>query len=470
MAHIVLIQAPYRDLYGPIKKAAGYYFPLGLGYIAAVLRRQGHRVGLYEPEAQKMSFQDISRVFATERPDVIGIGSATPNFFNAIELAKSAKSVGATVVLGGIHASVMPHYIAENYSDYFDYVVVGEGEDTMLDLVAHLENGRDPAAVPGVFLKQNNEVVSTPSRARITDLDALPFPARDLLPMELFPPNLHNSRYKKSFTILTSRGCPYKCSFCASHNTMGSKYRYHSPEYVLEEMEYLVKQYGAQQLLITDDTFTLNTNRLVNICEGMIRRKLNLKWFCFSQASRLNAELLELMQRAGCYNIGFGIESAIPRIQKLIGKPVSLSHCLELVKITEKLGIKSQAFFVFGHEENLAEIRATIDYANHLNATLVFHNMLVPYPGTKDFERFFSDIPLEEIDWKNFVAIGEKSVLGRSRFNFEKIIYEAYREFYARPTQLWRMAKQIKTWFELKNYFLGGMGLLSQMLVWKNQS
>src|SRR3989339_793111 len=473
MLNVLLISAPYVDLYGPIKSAAGRYFPLGLGYIASFLKKNGYSVSLYEPEAQKLNIEEISKIFAEKKPDIVGIGSATPNFYNAVELAKLAKKTcNCKVILGGIHASAIPEFIIEKYHTCFDYLVVGEGEYTMLELLKCLENKQMPDSVPGLCFWHENKVNLTPCRPFIMDLDSLPYPARDMIPQELFYPNLHNARYSKCFTILTSRGCPFNCSFCASGLTLGKKYRVNSAEYVLGEMSMLKEQYGARQLLITNDTFTINKNRLLEICEGMIKKKLNLEWFCFSQITAVDEETLKLMKRAGCYNIGFGIESASPRILKIMGKPYSPQQCKTVIDAANRLGMKTQAFFVFGEpEETIEEINSTVNFAIDINPTLSFFNMLVPYPGTKDFQYFFKDIPLDQIDWKNFVAIGTKSVINKnSNLDLEKIVFNANLKFYMRPRQLLHIISKIKTFHELYSYIKGGLGLLAQMITWKTET
>lgn len=475
MIRVLLISPPYIDLYGGIKSAAGLYFPLGLGYLASFLRQHGVEVSLYEPEAQRLNGDAIRGIFAREQPDVIGITSATPNFHNAIELAKTAKAVcGAKIVLGGIHASALPSFIAQRYRDYFDYVVVGEGEQTLLELVQHVQEREVPLGVSGLCFWHERRVVQTPPRPLIQNLDALPFPARDLIPQQLFHPNAHNTRYERCVAILTSRGCPFSCSFCASGLTMGKKYRIHSAEYVLEEMTLLKQKFGAQQLLITDDTFTIDKERLVAVCEGMIRRKLNLKWFCFSQVTAVDEHVLPLMRRAGCYNIGFGVESGSSRVLKLMGKSISLERCARAIALSNAQGLKTQAFFVFGTPgETTEEMEVTIDFALRLNPTLAFFNMLVPFPGTTDFQRLFGDVPLEEIDWQHFVAIGERSVINQfsgQKVTLEEMVRRANHRFYFRPRQLLHIARRIRTLREFTAYANGGFGLLAQMTAWGQRS
>lgn len=475
MAKVILISPPYVDMYGPIKSAAGRYFPLGIGYIAAVLRRAGHAVQLYEPEAQGMTFDSVRELFTREAPDIVGITSATPNFPQAVKLARIVKETrGCPVVLGGIHASALPEYILTQYADCFDFIVIGEGEQTMLELVDALSAGRPTSEIAGLWHAAGGAVHPTAPRKAIEELDALPHPARDLIPQELFAPNAHNARHRRCLTLLTSRGCPFTCSFCASHLTMGRRYRMHSAEYVLEEMQELKDRYGAQQLLITDDTFTINRDRLAAVCEGMIARKLQLDWFCFSQISAVNDEMLELMKRAGCYNIGFGVESASPRILKKMGKPVDLDRCRRVFDRARRLGLKTQAFFVLGtpgeDHETPEEIEQTIKFALELNPTLAFFNMYVPYPGTRDFNMLFQPADLDSMDWSEFVAIGTHSVLrGKSipAEQLEDALHRAHRQFYGRPSQWLHMLSRIGTVHELWQYAKGGAGLLAQIGAWR---
>ncbi|MBD3271644.1 MAG: radical SAM protein, partial [Elusimicrobia bacterium] len=460
MYKILLISAPYIDHYGPIKMAAGRYFPLGLGYIAAILKRQKYEVIMCEPEAQCMSFAKIEQFIHDLQPDVIGISSATPNFKNAVCIARIAKRVSnAHVVYGGVHASAVPNVILENHRDCIDYIVIGEGEFVMLELVRHLEQRIDPFEVPGLVFIKDGSVVRTKSSVMINNLDILPLPARELLPQSLFRPNMHNIRYKQCATILTSRGCPFNCSFCASHLTMGKKYRVHSSEYVLEEMLYLKNQFNLRQLIINDDTFSLDKKRLINICEGMIRKKLNIEWFCFSQVSTMEKDILRLMRKAGCYNIGFGIESASSKTLSSMGKKRPLEKCEQVIAQANKMGMKTQTFFIFGKpEETEKDIENTISLAIRLESTLAFFNMLVPYPGTLDFQSIFSGIPLASIDWHNFVAIGKNSVVShanKNKINLEKALYSANKRFYGRFKQIIHILSRIKTFEEFKAYCKG---------------
>ena len=472
MAKILLLSPPYIDLYGSLRKAAGRYFPLGIGYIASYLRKYGnHTVRMYEPEAQKLSYDDIAGIVREYSPDIVGITSSTPNFSRAIDLAKICRTNSkAKIVLGGVHVSALPEFVMDEYSTVIDNVVVGEGEETILQLVNAYQNNESMGSVPGVVYQDHNSVRRNTVRPFIEDLDSIPFPARDLIPQDLFAPNMHNARYRKCFAILTSRGCPFQCSFCAARIVSGRKYRMHSAEYVLEEMQMLKKDYGARQLIITDDTLTCNRERLEQICKGMIDRKMNLAWFCFSQVTTVDKELLSLMKKAGCYSIGFGLESSSEETLKRLGKSIRPAQAKETIKVANKIGIKTQAFYILGLPgENKEQMKDTIRFSKEVNARLAFYNMLVPYPGTKEFDLFYASASLKDINWEKFVAIGEDCVVTNSGVpakQVEQLIADANLQYYLHPARLFNLLLHIRSSYELSNYLHGGISLFRQILRW----
>jgi radical SAM superfamily enzyme YgiQ (UPF0313 family) len=339
----------------------------------------------------------------------------------------------------------------------------------MLELCDALENNMPVDLIKGIVFHKNGALVCNEPRPFIADLDGIPFPARDLIPQHLFYLNLHNARYRRCFSVMTSRGCPFNCSFCAARIVSGTKYRMHSPEYVLDEMKMLVKDYRAQQLIITDDTFTLDYSRLEKICNGIIKARLGLKWFCFAQVNTVNRDILKLMKKAGCYSIGFGVESADKQMLKQIGKAIDPDIARNAVAMANAIGLKTQAFYVLGmHNETAAQIRATIAFAKKVNSTLAFFNMLVPYPGTRDFNYFFSYQDLDKIDWSKFVAVGEHCVLNKSDFakDMSKIMAIAYATYYANPVRLLNLARHIRSLYEFRNYINAGLGLMRQIGIW----
>lgn len=460
---VALVNAPFIDLYGPIKVAAGRYFPLGLGYIASTLRNDKHEIIIIDPEAEGISYEETRKRLRDFKPEIVGISSATPNFGRALKIARMAKEEGVPlVVLGGTHASSMPELIMQNYTD-IDAVVVGEGERTMQELCS----GKTFPDIKGIVYRQNGKICMTPPRPVIDDVDTLPFPARELVNIDWYRPNTYVDRGKRSATLITSRGCPSQCVFCASHTTLGKKFRAHSAGYVLQEIEYLIKQYGTEHFIFNDDTFTMNKRRVEEICNMILSKNLRIEWYCFARVNTVDRELLSLMKRAGCSSVGLGIESGDEQILKDLKKGIMPEMSVETLRLCNELGIKTFAFFIFGCPGETTEtIKKTIQFAKRIKPTLAFFNMLVPYPGTEIFNKAYTDLRMIE-SWDDFVAIGVNPVVGSAGISREELqmwVSKANLSFYLRPSQLWAILKQIKSWRELKVNILGGYGLLMQIL------
>jgi len=465
---VILVNSPYLDLYGPIKISAGRYFPLGIGYLAAALKRQGHEVAFLDPEVQGLGAGDIEKMFLSQRPDIVGISCATPNFGQALKIASMAKKAGsAKVILGGVHASSVPRWILEN-NPQIDIVAIGEGENTLVEICDRMDDGW--ASVKGIAYRDRSGVVVNEPRGYIADLDTLPFPARELIDLSLYRPHPYVNRAKRSATILTSRGCPNFCVFCASHVTMGYKFRYHSAEYVLDEMTYLHKELTVEHLVINDDTFTIDSQRVEKICNGIIKRNLKLDWYCFMRVNNVTKDLIRLMKRAGCSSVGFGVESADPVVLKGLKKGIDLEQCRNAFKIVNKERLKILAFFVFGCPGDSDQtIAKTIRFAKELKPTLAFFNMLIPYPGTEIFEKYYKDKIDDFGKLDNFVAIGpEASVepISFSKKEMLRYIFRANMSFYSRPQQLWRILSKIESWGEFNIHLKAGLGLVLQMGSW----
>jgi radical SAM superfamily enzyme YgiQ (UPF0313 family) len=247
----------------------------------------------------------------------------------------------------------------------------------------------------------------------------------------------------------------------------------HSADYVLDEMQMLKKDYDARQLIITDDTLTCNRERLEKICKGMIDRKLNLAWFCFSQVTTVDKELLSLMKKAGCYSIGFGLESSSQATLKRLGKSIRPEQAKETIKIANDIGIKTQAFYILGLPgESREEMVDTIQFSKKVNARLAFYNMLVPYPGTREFDLCYSSVSLKDIKWEKFVAIGEDCVVTNSQVSakeVEQLIADANLQYYLHPARLFNLVRHIRSSYELLNYLHGGLSLLRQILRWSDK-
>lgn len=467
--NICLINTPYIDIYGPIKVSAGRYFPLGLGYIAAVLRRDGHKVSLLDPEAEGISYPAIAKRIEQSNPDVIGISSATPNFAYAVKIAKIAKDLSIPTILGGTHASSLPEMILEKHRE-IDIIVIGEGEITVSRLCEAIEKGEDIKNIEGIAYRKKEKIIKTGLRKPIPNIDDLPFPARDLIDMSLYRPHSYIDTGEKSATMITSRGCPNRCIFCASHITMGKKFRAHSPEYVIREIRHLIEDYKVEHIVLNDDTFTLDPERVKKICKELISKRIKIEWSCLARTNTITYEILELMKKAGCNCVAFGVESGDPHILENLKKGATIEDSRKAFDIANKIGIKTLAFFIFGApDDNVATIKKTIRFAKELKPTLAFFNMMIPYPGTEIFEKDYQYL-IKLDDWHGFVAIGPSAPVGGgmlSKKQIQKLVFFANISFYFRLPQLFRIIKSIKTLKELAIYLRGGYGWLKQLIRWR---
>ncbi len=471
---ILLINTPYLSVYGKLNVGHNYTFPLGLGYIAAVLRQAGHTVFFLDPEPLGMGFEKIGKYIAEKKPSLIGLTTATPNFKCAVQIADLCRlhASQAQIVLGGIHASARKEKILENYTQ-FDVLVVGEGEVTILELCSAIESGGAFKDIAGIIYRnQNGEICITSPRPFLRNVDSLPMPARDLVDLNQYRLQVHLDIGVKSATLLTSRGCPFQCTFCASHLTMGRGFRPHSPAYVLKEIKTLVEQYGVKLISIVDDTFTVDKKRVRAICSLLLEHRIKVKWFCFARVDTIDKELLKLMKRAGCISLLFGVESADETVLQNIKKKIKPDQARRALAISNQLGFKTLASFMFGNPgDNKLTMKKTIDFAIEISPTIASFNRLVPYPGTEIYDKYFDAD--SEPDWGNFVPKGENIVISDhnlTKENLQNYTIEAFIRFYLRPGQILRILRNIRSFSELKVYTRGAYGLLRQILVWRCKS
>jgi radical SAM superfamily enzyme YgiQ (UPF0313 family) len=473
---VALLHAPYAETYGPLKSASGRYFPLGLGYIGAVLKGAGHEVLFLDPETRSMPPEAVKKALQEFGPQLAGVSCATPSFPGARKLAGLVREAvpGCPTIIGGVHASAFPKQVLEEAPE-FDMACSGEGEYLMLDLASALTDNRklttdNLSSITGLTWRNNGTIVQNPTRAWISDLDSIPLPAREMADPDLYRPHAHNRRGKRATTIISSRGCPYSCVFCASHVALGRQFRAHSPKYVADEIEFLSTKMGVDQLIFNDDTFTMDPKRVRGICEEILRRGLKVSWFCFARANTVNPELLALMKKAGCFSVGFGVETGDAEILKAIKKNETLEDLRKGVEWANEAGIKTQCFFVFGNPGETAEtVEKTIKFAIELKPTLAFFNMMVPYPGTEMFDQHYGKGPgASGYRWEDWVAVGPRATINIPGIpSLEKVVAEANRRFYFRPSQVWRYVRHAGSVLEVLQAVRGAVALGFQIVFWK---
>lgn len=375
--------------------------PLGLAYIAAFLKKHGYEVSILDPiildpKGRKegnwihigLDWDNIADKVSTYKPGMVGISSMyTSQKEAAHRLLNVVKDIDRNIVtvVGGAHPSAVPQEVLADRN--VDYVVVGEGELTMLQILQHLENHLSLGEIEGIGYRRNDEFVIKHRLNLIEDLDSLPFPAWDLLEMDRYARHKVRHPGNKSvpyFGVCTSRGCPMNCLFCSVRTIWGRHWRARSAKNVVDEIETLRKNYGIEMIEFVDDSLLVNKKRMDEICDEILRRKLNISWMGSVNIDHVQRDLLRKMRKSGCISIDFGIESGNQEIRdKIIRKPISVEHAKEVMKWCRDLNIWTNAFFIVGIPgENEKTFLETINFSKELNSDSASFFVSRLIPGT----------------------------------------------------------------------------------------
>ncbi len=443
---LVVPPSTIEERYGDFEEAGAVYPSMGLAYIAAVAEEAGHDVQVIDAEASEMNFHDITMAFEKFRPDIVGMQTFCANLPRCYKVAKIAKEMdsGTRVVLGGVQATLFPQ--DQFLNPDIDVVVRGEGEQTFVELLRAWSDNQDLNSIPGlVFRDESGEIRETPPRPILKSLDDLPFPALHLFPMDKY----HSSaqlRGNRTLHLLTSRGCPYNCSYCSGDLIFGRSFRFRSPEVVIRDIKRLVEDYQADSLQFYDETFSVNRDRVFQLCDAMDQAGLHLPWACFTRVDLVDAELLQRMKASGCYQIFFGVETGVPRLLKMIRKGTTLDQARNAFALTRKIGIETVASFMLTlPTETEAETWQSIDFGIELDPDYVYWLTFVPYPGNELAEiahqsgTIINDDPTTYNVFNEIVYVPE----GRSVDEIKRTVARAYRKFYLRPRYIIRQVGKL---------------------------
>ena len=448
---LFLIQTPYIADYGPMRSAAGTYFPLGLGYIAAHVRQHGHDVRLCDPNVEDHSVMALAAAVEQARPTLVGVSFMTPQFFKARDIIAAIKErcPDVPVAVGGAHPNVAPQKTLEEIPGA-DYAVFGEGEQTTVELLDLLDRNRgDRRQIAGLCWRDGDRIVVNSARAPLEDLDRLPFPARDIMDQSRYRAQSFLPYSNKAMAIITARGCPSRCVFCASGHGMRMPVRSRTIDNVMAEIDLLRSRYGIEYLLIKDDTFTLRGSRVREFCSAIKARHPGLRWHCMGRVNGAQEDLLAEMKAAGLNDIFFGIESGNDEILRRAGKGIRTAQARAAVETCDRLGIRTYGAFILGLPGDTREtMEQTIDFACSLPLTMAGFSILIPYPGTKAFADHYEPVGDGRIDYAEFVAStgvhcvkGYTGIDGATIAALPGLVAKAQRRFYMRPARILRLLK-----------------------------
>jgi radical SAM superfamily enzyme YgiQ (UPF0313 family) len=411
--------------------------PLGLGYLSSYLKSRGYEVKIIDALNLDLSNEGIVKLCRDY--DLIGITCLTDFYLATVDLSRRLKAMGKIVVLGNVHPSFLPEEsLRETQADY---AVIGEGEITLAELVEAIEKKVTPINISGVYyLGQSN---FTP-REFIANLDSLPFPDWEQMDPRTYQKAPHGALIKNFpvAPIITTRGCPYACKFCASPGFWKQKLRFRSPENVINEIEYLVKNFGVKEIHFEDDNLTFDRRHVTRICELIIERGIKISWATPNgvRADKVDEELLRLMKRAGCYYIVFGVESGNQEILNSIHKAETLADIERAVNLAHKLGIMTQGFFILGLPgETEQTIRNSVGFAKKIpldRAQFLIFDLL---PGSSlwtehkdEFKYDFHKESFHEPTWVPPTITAEK---------LKEWQPKAFREFFFRPGPIFSLIR-----------------------------
>jgi len=448
-----------------IEEERGFNPPLGLLYLAAYLQKHSnHTVKVIDCQAEELDYPQLKKEIKSFSPDVAGITAMTLTLIDVVKTVQLVKSIdnNIKVVLGGPHVHIFPTETINLPG--IDYLVLGEGEKPFYDLVNAIEKKKGISRLRGIVYKQGRKTINTGPRKFLRNLDQIPFPARELTPYQKYSSLM--AKRQPITTMITSRGCPFRCKFCDRPN-LGKLFRARSAQNVVDEMEECVNM-GIHEFLIYDDTFTVNKQRVLDICDEIIKRKLDIGWDIRSRVNTVDKEMLQKLKEANCERIHYGIESGSPKVLKALNKGITVNQVKKAFRLTQEVGIDTLAYFMMGNPlETKKEIAESIKLMKEVNPNFVHITILTPFPATAlYFEALAKGIIKTDV-WRDFAKNPNSKFVPpvwNEYFNREElreIVNNAYKEFYTRPNYIFKEMLKVRSLPEAKRKVKAGLKILA---------
>lgn len=461
---ILLVQPSQKNVYGVVVKPS--YVPLGLLYIGACLEKANHVVDFIDSDIDGFDENKLLGYINETQPDLIGFGATTVTINNALDMSELIKdATDIPIMMGGIHATIAGEEVIKKKK--IDYVVVGEGEETVCELVRAIGNKQELSDVKGIYYKDKDKVVFTGDRALIKNLDNIPFPARHLLrhPLDYVPPDAQEIPVA---SIMTSRGCAGRCTYCCTKLIFGRTMRFRTAENIAEEIEYKIKKYDIKEIHIMDDCFTINKRRVLEFRDEIKKRGIKTT-FVFSngiRADQVDEDILRALKDIGTSSVAFGVESGNQRILDNIKKGLELDTTRKAFRLSKKHGLTTWGFFMIGMPgENKKTVRDTIEFAKELDPDFAKFLILKPFPGTEVFRQLQREGRIFDFNYDKYgtYAGPVHDLPDLPKEEILRLQKKALREFYLRPFHMFRTILRIHSFTQFKLNIKSAMFIIKSM-------
>ncbi len=476
----LVLQPPISDeiMWGRFKKGSGNVPPLGIMYIAGYMESKGFHCDVLDCLVERYKINDLKEFIKNNKYDLIGITCMTNSALDAFESVKAIREVSpeAIIVLGGVHPTALPEQTVIECKSA-DLIITGEGEQTFVDIANCLSEGKDFHKVDGLayWSKEENKVKYSPPRTPIPDLDSLPFPAYHKVKMEKYVPHVTQYIDLPNYPMVLQRGCPYQCTYCDHGAVLGRKIRSLTVERAIENIQFLVKNYGAKGIYFLDSVFTVRRDFIMSLLKEIQKQDFKISFACNARADQLDYELLTELKKAGCWMIQIGIESGNIKSLELIkkasyssafkpdpndpnGNPYLLNKYEQEIRNCQKLGIQVMASYILGLPgETVDDVETTISFAKKLGTETALFFLPVPYPGShllqqaKDDGGLRSDVTWKDyscVDYSNPVYVNPK--IGKEKM--QELLKKAFDEYYKQPKVIYRNFARIRGLKDIAKY------------------
>ncbi len=469
---VLLINPPLMNLVQAetpkfVTQDRGYSPPLGLISIATSINKfSRHRAEVLDTQVLELSLEQIKEKVREINPDAVGMAAITFTLLDSLKMAVLVKEINPSirVILGGPHATLFPKETLNQ--PHVDFVVAGEGEKTFPELMDCLGEGKKPEGVKGLYYRNSKgEVVSTGISPVIEELDELPIPDRTLTPYEKYSSVL--SKANPLTTMVTSRGCPFRCTFCDRPQMGGKSFRARSAKLIVDEMEQC-KRLGINEILFYDDTFTMVRSRVVEVCNEILRRNLKIVWDIRTRVDKVDEELVRLMKKAGLERINFGVESGTKAGLAVIKKDITLEKIEQAFKICKSAGIETLGYFIIGMPgETKEQMMETIRFAKKIRPSFAHFTVFTPFPQTEVWRDLIAKGDLRARDaWQNYAenphtSFDPPTCNELSKEELMQVLDLAYKSFYLRPKYVLKEISKVRSPGELFRKVKAGLRVIT---------